>query len=178
MFPSADGFDSCELMLMLGALLLSFSTIIPHPCSSEMMTASPVTQVRFLQRFWHIKRDDLLHLSSNPMAISPTNGNKLRKFMYLLQLDESPKVIASHGGLQSNSMVALAGIADSLRASFHYFAHRIPQHFLTCPSGNYKLALELGMKLHSLEQAEYALLKDTPVLSDQANEMVKVFLLP
>lgn len=94
--------------------------------------------------------------------------------MYLLQLNESPKVIASHGGIQSNSMVALAAIAQSSQASFHYFAHRIPRHLLTCPSGNYKLAVELGMKVHCLDQIDYALLKDTPVLSDQAHEMSEV----
>ena len=155
-----------QLTLFMSALFVLRS------CSSRHLPTTPVTQAHFSRRLWHIKRDDLLHLASNPIA---TNGNKLRKFVYLLHLQEPPKVIASHGGMQSNSMVALAVIAQSLQASFHYFVHHLPRHFLSTQSGNYKLALALGMKVHSLEKSDYALVKDTPILSHQAQQMIKVF---
>lgn len=137
-----------------------------------LLPRTPVSVVQAFQLPWHIKRDDLLHLSDKNHSY--TNGNKLRKFSYLLRRDPLPSTIVSFGGIQSNSMVALASLSQYFNSSFHYFAHRIPQHLLDHPQGNFKAAIEKGMKVHRLDKHAYELLKDTAVLSNQAQEMMEV----
>lgn len=88
-----------------------------------------------------IKRDDL---------ISPfVNGNKAYKFYFLLSEDINH--IVSHGGNQSNAMLALSYIAKHKKANFTYFTRPLPKTLACNLEGNIKVSLSNGMKLHFLD---------------------------
>ena len=100
---------------------------------------SPVARVRFRGRDWFIKRDDLLH---------PFPGNKGRKLLGLLALDWSGiRQIVSHGGNQSNAMLAVARLARMRGRPFRYYTRPIPAWLRAEPVGNLREALALGMEL-------------------------------
>lgn len=88
-----------------------------------------------------IKRDDKLNISG-------LNGNKGRKFLDLATRKPFPKVIISYGGVQSNSMLALAKLAsDHLKCKFVYISKKVPQTVLQSTTGNFHAAVSLGMKV-------------------------------
>jgi 1-aminocyclopropane-1-carboxylate deaminase len=73
-------------------------------------------------------------------------GNKARKFAGLN--DETARVpLVSHGGAQSNAMLALAALAAHRRVAFTYHTKPMPRWLRAKPIGNLAAALSLGMEL-------------------------------
>ncbi len=104
-----------------------------------MISDSPIEPFEFAGcRYW-VKRDDLL---------APLSGNKARKLAWFLE-NPLPQVrrVVSHGGAQSNAMLALARLARIKGWEFTWFTRPMPDWLRSHPAGNLRLALELGMQL-------------------------------
>lgn len=102
---------------------------------------SPVHEHIIFGRNIFLKRDDLMK------SIGGLNGNKGRKLFSLTIKKPFPTIVASFGGVQSNSMMALAKCCANNRARFLYFVRNIPKSLDDFPIGNYRLALEMGMEV-------------------------------
>ncbi len=101
---------------------------------------SPIDKVIFENREIYIKRDDLLH--------PDFSGNKARKFYYyLLQDFPNIKKVVSYGSNQSNAMYSLSVLAKVKGWEYEYYTDHIPSYLRDNPIGNYKYALQNGMKL-------------------------------
>jgi 1-aminocyclopropane-1-carboxylate deaminase/D-cysteine desulfhydrase-like pyridoxal-dependent ACC family enzyme len=101
---------------------------------------SPIQTIRFANRSFYLKRDDLLH--------PDFSGNKARKFYSLLQKDLSRyKKIISHGSNQSNAMYSLSVLAKMKNIDVDYYVSHIPPLLKQNPAGNYKYALQNGMQI-------------------------------
>ncbi len=102
--------------------------------------SSLTEKIDFQGREFFIKRDDLLDKNFS--------GNKARKFQYFLEFDfpHINKVI-SHGSNQSNAMYSLSVLAKMKNWDFEYYVDHIPSFLKENPQGNYKYALENGMKI-------------------------------
>ena len=99
--------------------------------------------INFAGRQYIIKRDDLL---------LPIGGNKARKLAHLSQQDlSSLNKIISHGGTQSNAMLALAQFCKLKSLSFDYHTRPIPNWLKSNPIGNLDHALKCGMNLQISE---------------------------
>jgi hypothetical protein len=83
-------------------------------------------------------------------------GNKKWKLQHWIQRDDYPvgSFLVSHGGYQSNAMLALAQLARMKRMGFVYYTKSLPSSAEPA-SGNLKHALELGMQVVSLSTAKY-----------------------
>lgn len=104
--------------------------------------------VAFRGRPWWIKRDDQLW---------PFPGNKGRKLLGLLQRDWSGvEQLVSHGGNQSNAMLAIARLARLKGLPFRYSTRPMPAWLKDSPTGNLAAALELGMQLAEARKAPAA----------------------
>jgi 1-aminocyclopropane-1-carboxylate deaminase len=141
----------------------------------QSLSFSPITRVELRGHEIFIKRDDLIltsYLTSPQTRHSDTsttafhknvtnfmNGNKIRKFKNLSKLASFPTSIASHGGLQSNSLVALAELCSVKNSTFHYYTTAIPEALKHNPIGNYGAALKLGVVIHELTNDEYTIFK-------------------
>lgn len=104
-----------------------------------MIDPSPVEPFEFAgHRYW-VKRDDLL---------APISGNKARKLAWFFE-NPLPSIrrVVSHGGAQSNAMLALARLAKMKGWEFVWFTRPMPAWLRAHPAGNLRLALELGMDL-------------------------------
>jgi len=102
---------------------------------------SPIEKCIFEDHFFYLKRDDLLH--------PDFSGNKARKFHYFLQNDfPDVKKIVSYGSAQSNAMYSLSVLAKMKGWEFEYFVDHIADYLEKNPHGNYKAALNNGMKIH------------------------------
>lgn len=108
--------------------------------------SSPVDSLSFSGKNVYIKRDDLLD------ARYP--GNKYRKLFHFLNRVDLPPLV-SMGGNQSNAMAAIAALAHARKIPFTYYTRRIPGWLKEAPSGNYRLALELGARFVELDASEY-----------------------
>jgi 1-aminocyclopropane-1-carboxylate deaminase/D-cysteine desulfhydrase-like pyridoxal-dependent ACC family enzyme len=137
---------------------------------------SPITKVNLCGRNIYIKRDDLLALPGvDDIELQPfMNGNKARKLKMLFNMNPFPESIASYGGIQSNSMVALAALCKLKSSTFHYFATDIPRFLQTTPYGNFKTSLDMDMQLHTITRQELALLDNCVVLTSEALSLIKV----
>ena len=104
------------------------------------ITNSPIEQLKFQDKIFLVKRDDLLH--------KDFSGNKARKFFYFLEKD-FPKVttLVSHGSNQSNAMYSLSVLCKLKNWNFIYYVNHVPSYLEENPQGNYKHALENGMEL-------------------------------
>jgi 1-aminocyclopropane-1-carboxylate deaminase/D-cysteine desulfhydrase-like pyridoxal-dependent ACC family enzyme len=101
---------------------------------------SPIEQITFHHQRFYIKRDDLLH--------QDFSGNKARKLYYYIQHDfPNIKRVVSYGSIQSNAMFSLSVLANMRGWEFYYIVDHIPNYLLENPQGNYKYALEKGMKI-------------------------------
>ena len=101
---------------------------------------SPIENISFRDFDFLIKRDDLLHKSFS--------GNKARKFYYFLKKDfPNITTVVSHGSNQSNAMYSLSVLAKLKGWDYIYYTNHIPSFLQENPQGNYKYALENGMKL-------------------------------
>jgi len=116
--------------------------------SNDSYTPSPVETFQFRGVEYFIKRDDLL----DPCL----SGNKFRKLYTLLQTPpDGIRTLVSYGGLQSNAMVSLACLCRQKGWAFHYYTKPLPGYLKTYPTGNYKAALELGMRLTEIPLERY-----------------------
>jgi len=94
---------------------------------------------RFRNKEIYIKRDDLLH--------KDFSGNKARKFHWFLNQDFlHVKRVVSYGSNQSNAMYSLSVLARMRGWEFIYFSDHISSYLKENLIGNYKYALENGMK--------------------------------
>jgi 1-aminocyclopropane-1-carboxylate deaminase/D-cysteine desulfhydrase-like pyridoxal-dependent ACC family enzyme len=101
---------------------------------------SPIQSITFDKQQCYLKRDDL---------IDPDfSGNKARKFHYFLQND-FPGIdkLVSYGSVQSNAMYSLSVLAKIRGWKFEYFVDHIADYLKEQPHGNYKAALDNGMKI-------------------------------
>ncbi|MCH9696524.1 MAG: 1-aminocyclopropane-1-carboxylate deaminase/D-cysteine desulfhydrase [Gammaproteobacteria bacterium] len=129
-------------------------SVNPPPFSE--LADSPMTSVTAQGQQIYIKRDDLLH----PLF----NGNKARKFLYYLYLQETQfKSIVSFGGNQSNAMLALSALAKLKGWKFEYYLKKLPQQLQSSPVGNFKQACKNGMKYHEVT--------DFPALATSADRL-------
>ena len=101
---------------------------------------SPIQKKTFKNQSIYIKRDDLLS--------KEFSGNKARKFAYFLEHDfANVKKIVSYGSNQSNAMYSLSVLAKLKSWEFKYYVTHVPDYLKQNPQGNYKYALENGMKI-------------------------------
>jgi 1-aminocyclopropane-1-carboxylate deaminase/D-cysteine desulfhydrase-like pyridoxal-dependent ACC family enzyme len=106
---------------------------------------SPVEKRYFNNKFFYIKRDDLL---------SPEfSGNKARKFYYYLKEDfPNIKKVVSYGSTQSNAMYSISVLAKMKGWKFDYHVNHLSSYLEQSPHGNFKYALENGMELMVSEE--------------------------
>ncbi len=105
---------------------------------------SPIQSITFDKQHFYLKRDDMID--------SDFSGNKARKLYYFLQNDfpDIHKLI-SYGSAQSNAMYSLSVLAKMKGWEFEYFVDHIADYLKEHPHGNYKGAVDNGMKI--IEQA-------------------------
>ena len=133
---------------MVAASLMIFSTSSLNPTRG---ICSRVSKHTFAGRVFHVKRDD-----ENSIQGLSVNGNKSRKLFWLSNMQPFPSLVASYGGSQSNSMLAVAKItAASPGSTFVYFTKPLPKFLRNVPSGNLKAALALGMQVQVTTRGEY-----------------------
>jgi 1-aminocyclopropane-1-carboxylate deaminase/D-cysteine desulfhydrase-like pyridoxal-dependent ACC family enzyme len=117
------------------------------------MTNSLTQKKQFQKQTIYIKRDDLLS--------KDFSGNKARKFYHFLK-NEFPKVkkILSYGSSQSNAMYSLSVLAKKKGWVFEYYVEHVSSYLEENPHGNYKHALENGMKLQVGQGVPTSIMKD------------------
>lgn len=77
------------------------------------------------------------------------NGNKARKLEYFLHAGlGSIKRVVSYGSSQSNAMYSLSVFAKMKGLEFHYVVSNLNSNLAANPIGNFKFALENGMKIY------------------------------
>ena len=139
-------------------------------------TPSPLQKHFFENKEIYIKRDDLLDPNFS--------GNKARKFYYFLTHDfPHIKRIISYGSNQSNAMYSLSVLAQIKGWEFIYFCDHIPHFLKVTPIGNYKYALQNGMKVMESKQKqedslsvidEYSLHVEEGGRQSEAQEGIKI----
>jgi len=128
-------------------------------------------KVQIFGREMFVKRDD------QNVHSSGLNGNKGRKLMSLLSLDISSPVIASYGGVQSNSMLALSRIARFKQKKLRYITTQIPPDLKSKPTGNYKLALDGGTEVRlPVVCTLFGPCSSCPSAVDNSRSLHKIFL--
>ena len=94
-----------------------------------------------------LKRDDLIS--------DEFSGNKARKLYYFLKNPPKNKdILLSHGSNQSNAMSSFSYLAKELDLEFCYYTDHISSYLLNNPIGNFKEALENGMRIVDKEEFE------------------------
>jgi 1-aminocyclopropane-1-carboxylate deaminase len=112
-------------------------------------TPSVFEKHHYLGKDFFIKRDDLLH--------QDFSGNKARKFHYFLQNDfPLVKRVVSYGSNQSNAMYSLSVLAKMQNWEFIYFCSHISSFLKQNPQGNYKAAIQNGMKIFETQERKEA----------------------
>ena len=77
------------------------------------------------------------------------NGNKARKLEYFLHVGLGGiKRVVSYGSSQSNAMYSLSVFAKMKGLEFHYVVSNLNSNLASNPIGNFKFALENGMKIY------------------------------
>ena len=77
------------------------------------------------------------------------NGNKARKLEYFLHAGLGGiKRVISYGSSQSNAMYSLSVFAKMKGLEFHYVVSNLNSNLASNPIGNFKFALENGMKIY------------------------------
>jgi 1-aminocyclopropane-1-carboxylate deaminase/D-cysteine desulfhydrase-like pyridoxal-dependent ACC family enzyme len=110
----------------------------------DVTNPSPTNTIIFEGHSFYLKRDDLLH--------PDFSGNKARKFHYFLEND-FPNInkIVSYGSAQSNAMYSLSVLAEMRGWEFEYFVDHVADYLIDNPHGNYKAALDNGMRLRQAQ---------------------------
>ena len=100
-----------------------------------------IQKTRFRDTDFYVLRDDLVE--------GGFNGNKARKLEYFLHADLSGvKRVVSYGSSQSNAMYSLSVFAKMKGFEFHYVVSNLSSNLAANPIGNFKFALENGMKIY------------------------------
>lgn len=108
---------------------------------------SPIQKISFRDKTFFVKRDDLLS--------AEFSGNKARKFAYFLQNPpQNIDKIISYGSNQSNAMYSLSVLAKMLKVEFLYVCKHLNEPLRQNPFGNYKYALQNGMKIFLSDDPE------------------------
>ena len=108
--------------------------------SLSLQLPSPVDSITFENRHFYLKRDDLIH--------PDFSGNKARKFHYFFQQDfPYIKKVVSYGSAQSNAMYSLSVLAKMRGWEYEYYVAHIADYLQENLHGNYRYAIENGMKL-------------------------------
>jgi 1-aminocyclopropane-1-carboxylate deaminase len=129
--------------------------VLPTPC--EPFTVQG--------QLFHIKRDDL--------SLPHLSGNKYRKLYTLLHTpSEAIESVVSYGGVQSNAMLSIAAVCRLKGWRFEYTAKSLPGHLKINPTGNLRLALELGMHLNEVAPDSYAAVAASLLERSSASERV------
>ena len=121
-------------------LLQNIFGIVAAIQKSGLFMSSSFTPTFLCGRTSFVKRDDLLD------SFNGVGGNKARKLKFLAQRKLLPKYVASCGGVQSNSMLAIAKCCAD-RGIFYYFVKGVPPYLKSNPVGNFRIAIDLGMKV-------------------------------
>jgi 1-aminocyclopropane-1-carboxylate deaminase len=131
---------------MVVAFAVFLSCIRSYSVATDRV-ASRVSKHVYAGREFYVKRDDENSLSGP--ALSSVSGNKSRKLLHLSKMKPFPDILASYGGSQSNSMLAIAKVtaSSSVHNDFFYFMKPLPKFLKNCPTGNLKAALDLGMQV-------------------------------
>ena len=112
------------------------------------MLPSPISEINLDGRDFLVKRDDLI----DPYLA----GNKYRKLYTLLQTPKTHLMkIISYGGTQSNAMLAIAAMCKEKEWEFLYYTKPLSKKQKEQNSGNYTIALSLGMKHIEIENELY-----------------------
>jgi len=110
----------------------------------DVTKPSPIDTISFKGHSFYLKRDDLLH--------PDFSGNKARKFHYFLENDfHNITKIISYGSAQSNAMYSLSVLAKMRGWEFEYYVEHIAEYLKEHPHGNYKSALNNGMRLRQAQ---------------------------
>jgi 1-aminocyclopropane-1-carboxylate deaminase/D-cysteine desulfhydrase-like pyridoxal-dependent ACC family enzyme len=133
---------------------------------NERLQNSPITPFFFHNRFFHVKRDDLLDFSFN--------GNKARKFYYFLN-NEFPgiKRVISFGSNQSNAMMSLSVLCKIKKWEFIYYTNHIPRYLRKNPEGNYLKALKNGANIIETSLNGEKLIKFVKSLKDDETLIIE-----
>ncbi len=116
----------------------SVTLLTPSTPPLEPPAASPLQWVTWRGLRFLLKRDDLS---------APYPGNKGRKLAGLVPSLAGCPALVSHGGAQSNAMLALARLARHHALVLHYHTRPLPRWLRAQPNGNLAEALALGMQL-------------------------------
>ncbi|CAM9789549.1 unnamed protein product [Laminaria digitata] len=114
---------------------------------------APVEEFSVRGRRVLVKRDDKMRLAGSGLS-----GNKARKLYALNKIptESFPKLVASHGGAQSNAMVAIAAVVASKEgSSFVYYTKPVPRWLRRNPVGNFARALALGAEIMEVHPEDY-----------------------
>ncbi len=123
---------------------------------------SPLEKRIFRGREIYIKRDDILHVDFS--------GNKARKFHWFLNQEFlHVKRVVSYGSNQSNAMYSLSVMARMRGWESLYFCNHIPDFLKENPIGNYKYALQNGMKIIESESRQ----KDAYMYTDKSDLIIE-----
>ncbi len=132
---------------------------------------SPVELIKFLGFEILLKRDDLLH--------PDFSGNKARKFLYFLEKNLSKiNKIVSFGSNQSNAMYSLSVLSKDKNIEFEYYTNHISNFLKLNPVGNYKHALENGMKIKLFDKCKYDFLLNNRNLFSQTKIIKNTLFIP
>lgn len=131
-----------------------------------MLLSSPITPFEFNNKFFYIKRDDLLD--------KDFNGNKARKFYYFLKRDfPNIQKIISFGSNQSNAMYSLSVLAKLKNWEFIYYTNHISSFLKNNPQGNFFYALKNGMKIIELDKSNEEIREFVLSLKDKNNLIIE-----
>jgi len=113
----------------------------------SLNTPTPIEEICFEGKLVYLKRDDLIH--------KDFSGNKARKFYHYLKGDfPGVKKIVSYGSSQSNAMYSLSVLAKARGWEFDYYVDHISDYLRTHPQGNYRRAIDNGMKITAGSEKE------------------------
>jgi 1-aminocyclopropane-1-carboxylate deaminase/D-cysteine desulfhydrase-like pyridoxal-dependent ACC family enzyme len=102
------------------------------------MFDSPIEKINFRNRYFFVKRDDLIDIRFS--------GNKARKLHYYFDKNNL-KTLISFGGTQSNLMYSLSEFTKLKNLNFIYYSKPLGKYLKNNIDGNLKYALDNGMKL-------------------------------
>lgn len=125
---------------------LLFAVVRDWTSLATPIRSTKVTAHEIFGRKMFVKRDDL-QLSS-PAGLS---GNKARKMHYLTELTSPPRCLVSCGGAQSNSMLALAKLAEALGNQFVYFIQSGRGPPADDQESNFATSVKLGMQVEHVQ---------------------------
>lgn len=110
-----------------------------------ILNNSPVSQFKYRNHTFFVKRDDLLDKNFN--------GNKARKLAFYLDNDFPViNTIISYGGNQSNLMYSLSCLAKLKNWQFIYYTRPLSKTVKDSKHNNLELSLKNGMQLIELDK--------------------------